>query len=65
MPIATAPEPSQAATTCPFCRSTKVTTTSQKADAANYWRCEACGEIWNAGRLQKSANRFAERPRWS
>ena len=49
MPIATAPEPSQAVTTCPFCRSTKVTTTSQKADAANYWRCEACGESGTPG----------------
>jgi ribosomal protein L37AE/L43A len=64
MPIATAPEPSKAVTACPFCRSLKIMTTRQKVDATNYWRCEACGEIWNTGRLQGSSSRVADRPRW-
>jgi hypothetical protein len=27
-----------------------VMTTSKTITASTYWRCEACGEIWNAGR---------------
>jgi hypothetical protein len=65
MPMATAPEPPQALTTCPFCRSAKVATTGEKTDTANYRRCEACGEIWNAGRLRGPSNRLGERSRWT
>jgi transcription elongation factor Elf1 len=64
MPIATAPEPSQAVTMCPFCRSPKLTTTSVKADATSYRRCEACGEVRNTGRLRPSWNRLDENLRW-
>jgi len=38
--------------TCPFCHSLNVKTTSKEVNASTYWRCEACGQIWNAGRLQ-------------
>jgi transposase-like protein len=44
-------------TACPFCRSAKVTTTSKTHDASAYWRCEACGQVWNVGR-NRPANRF-------
>jgi len=39
-----------AATSCPVCRSKQVSTSnkSQRLDA--YWRCEACGHIWNPAR---------------
>jgi len=37
---------------CPACRSTELTTTSKTITSASYWRCLACGEIWNAGRLE-------------
>jgi transposase-like protein len=37
---------------CPFCNSGKVTTTSKAVTASTYWRCTACGQVWNAGRLQ-------------
>jgi len=37
---------------CPFCESTDVATTSRLVTEATYWRCQKCGEIWNAGRLQ-------------
>jgi transposase-like protein len=42
---------------CPFCRSNDISTTSKKPDTASYWRCTACGEIWNVDRLQQ-ANRY-------
>jgi hypothetical protein len=43
---------------CPFCLSTHVVTTADvkgKApvkDADRYWRCAACGEVWNPGRAR-------------
>ena len=36
---------------CPACRSSAVTTTSKVITSASYWRCTACGEVWNAERL--------------
>ena len=41
-----------APTSCPFCNSRDVKTTSKDVNASTYWRCTACGQIWNAGRLQ-------------
>ena len=60
------PEPDVfcAPTMCPFCRSPKITTASEKVDATSYWRCEACGEMWNLGRLQTSSSRFSYDSRW-
>jgi transposase-like protein len=46
-----APLPHLPPANCPFCRSTIIKTTSEKADTTSYWRCEKCGEVWNAGRL--------------
>jgi transposase-like protein len=38
---------------CPFCRSEQVTTTSKSPVTQNvYWRCHACGQIWNQARLK-------------
>jgi transposase-like protein len=42
-------------TPCPFCGSSKVKTPGEKVDASSYWRCETCGQMWNAGRLQSSS----------
>jgi ribosomal protein L37AE/L43A len=42
----------QAPAACPFCRSSKTTTASEKIDSSTYWRCEACGQMWNVGRLR-------------
>jgi transposase-like protein len=44
------PEPMPSPTTCPFCRSAKISTPSERVDASTYWRCEACGQMWNVGR---------------
>jgi hypothetical protein len=51
-----ADEPGQPPARCPACRSTDLITTSKATDAS-YWRCRACGEVWNAKR------RFAD-PRY-
>jgi transposase-like protein len=45
------PEPA-APKACPFCQSLDVKTTSKEVNASTYWRCAACGQIWNASRLQ-------------
>jgi transposase-like protein len=37
---------------CPFCTSVDVTTTSKAVNVSPYWRCIACGQIWNADRLR-------------
>ena len=41
---------------CPSCRSLDLVTTSKAVTADTYWRCCACGEVWNAGRL-RTANK--------
>jgi predicted Zn finger-like uncharacterized protein len=44
---------------CPACRSSAISTTSKSPDAESYWRCGACGEVWNVGRrrgIQRGAN---------
>jgi len=41
-------------TACPACRSTDLKTTSKTVDEATYWRCAACGEVWNAGRRREA-----------
>jgi len=35
---------------CPSCRSTEVTAAGRKVNASTYWRCEACGHVWNPER---------------
>lgn len=45
-------------TQCPECGSRKVTTTNKVVTISTYWRCEGCGEIWNAGR-RKPSSRYA------
>jgi len=54
-------EPVAAPTTCPFCRSSRIMTASEKVDASTYWRCEACGELWNLGRVRPSSRSRYER----
>jgi len=48
--------PAPASPTCPSCRSTDTVTTSASPDAASYWRCTKCGEVWNVARAQ--TNRY-------
>jgi transposase-like protein len=51
------PEIHGAPTHCPACRSSDVKTTSKVIDASTYWRCGACGEVWNVARL-RAASRY-------
>jgi transposase-like protein len=37
---------------CPSCRSRDVTTSAKVVDTNTYWRCVACGEVWNLARRQ-------------
>ena len=37
---------------CPSCRSRDVTTSAKIVDSNTYWRCVACGEVWNLARRQ-------------
>ncbi len=34
--------------------SAKIRAASEKVDSSAYWRCEACGQMWNVGRLKAS-----------
>lgn len=43
-------DPIRAPSQCPACGSRRLQTTSKIVTVASYWRCESCGEVWNAGR---------------
>ena len=53
-------EPGEAPTRCPSCGARDVVTTSKVVDASSYWRCGACGEVWNVAR-QREASRYVGR----
>jgi hypothetical protein len=36
---------------CPFCQSRAVGTLAKVITPSTYFRCQACGEIWNPARL--------------
>jgi transposase-like protein len=55
------PEAGVAPKTCPFCNSVDVKTTSKEVNAATYWRCASCGQIWNASRLSHGWRRPSAR----
>jgi transposase-like protein len=54
------PEAAPSPTICPFCRSPKIMTVSDKVDSATYWRCEGCGDVWNVARLRPTNRRGYE-----
>ena len=45
---------------CPSCRSVAISTTARNPDEHAYWRCGACGEVWNAAR--RTAARTSTNP---
>jgi transposase-like protein len=53
-------EPADVPSKCPACNSRDVVTTSKVIDAYSYWRCGACGEVWNVAR-QREGSRYAYR----
>jgi transposase-like protein len=40
---------------CPFCQSRNISTTGETTSSSTYWRCHACGEIWNPTRQTQPA----------
>jgi predicted Zn finger-like uncharacterized protein len=44
--------PSNVPSCCPTCRSQAIVTTAKVPDAQSYWRCTACGDMWNVTRRQ-------------
>ncbi len=48
-----------APTNCPTCRSIEITTTSKVINVETYWRCGACGDVWNVGR-RRQGTRYAD-----
>ena len=63
-PPTPAPAPGDPAvvSNCPFCASPRVATTNKTLSTSTYWRCAACGEIWNPGRAIAGA--AARTRRW-
>ncbi len=37
---------------CPTCKSASIMTSSKAPDRESYWRCTACGEVWNPSRVR-------------
>ena len=48
--IPSIPSAHVARASCPKCRSIDIVTKEKKPAADAYWRCTACGEMWNASR---------------
>jgi hypothetical protein len=48
---------------CPACGSVDLAMASKTADESAYWRCRVCGEVWNAGRRQKTIPNRYDSPR--
>ena len=44
--------PITAPAACPSCRSADIKTTSKSVNVETYWRCVACGEVWNVTRRE-------------
>ena len=38
---------------CPFCGSKAVSALAKKTTTTTYWRCQACGEMWNVAQLAR------------
>jgi predicted Zn finger-like uncharacterized protein len=39
---------------CPACHSPSITTSSKSPHTDSYWRCNGCGEVWNAARRHEA-----------
>jgi predicted Zn finger-like uncharacterized protein len=50
----TPPSDATQPTRCPACQSPAIVTTAKNPDVDSYWRCTACGEVWNAARSKDS-----------
>ena len=39
---------------CPFCGSKGIGTLAKQITSTTYWRCQACGEMWNVAQLERA-----------
>jgi len=60
----TEPELEAPPTVCPFCRSARISIPNEKISASTYWRCDACGQMWNVKRHTASLRSPYDR-RWN
>ena len=60
----TEPELEAPPTVCPFCRSARISIPNEKVSASTYWRCDACGQMWNVKRHTASLRSPYDR-RWN
>jgi hypothetical protein len=51
-------EPGQRPEACPFCQSRAVGTLAKVITPSTYFRCQACGEIWNPARLDTARHGY-------
>jgi ribosomal protein L37AE/L43A len=58
----TKPETATRPEACPFCQSKAVGTLAKVITPSTYWRCQACGEVWNPARLESV--RYGYRRSW-
>lgn len=63
LPSDTREQAATVVTACPFCESTRITTTGKSAAPSAYWRCQGCGEVWNPARMD--AARAYRQPPWA
>ena len=49
-------EPRPAA--CPFCGSKGIGTLAKVITDRTYWRCQACGEVWNMANLRATSKDY-------
>jgi uncharacterized Zn finger protein len=54
------PKPVETPVRCPACGARELNTTSKVIDRNTYWRCLACGEVWNLIR-RETGGRFGYR----
>ena len=47
-----AEKPAHRPDACPFCHSKAIGTLAKVITARTYWRCQACGEVWNEDHLR-------------
>lgn len=53
---ATTPVTTNIPASCPTCRSSSIVTTAKIPDSSSYWRCTACGHVWNESRGHNDRN---------
>jgi transposase-like protein len=48
---------------CPFCRAKAIGTLAKVITTRTYWRCQACGEVWNVANLRSTSKDYRYRYR--